>query len=418
MDPRPGTKRIAFAILLGSLVAGCMYRDPSVDLLEGELRWMEDQVFMLEDELNRKCAELAACQDGQIDETPTPAVPQHDKFDVMFGDEGTEVITPPIEIPEGEYESETPSIDLPADGNESPVTPNGQSLYEPLDTPRTDATNDDDSGYEIIEPAIELPPIDDVPGTDAGLAPTTPGANESPSELPPSTLPPALENSGNGQLQLQSYFQTTPDAAIGDAHVTHIVIRGEVSDGYDFDDRPTEPGLLVLLEPRNAAGDYVALAGPVSIVVLDGELAGDAARVARWDFDAAAARRFIRRSERGNGIHLVLPWPEDVPDSRELYLFARYTTVEGRHLESDLRLERGQSSERWQASAREKSLMKTWAIVDHPQPLVVAKSNIPLRPIPGTAHASTTRKRDGRVASQPEFPVLSELKRPEWKPDR
>ena len=111
----------------------------------------------------------------------------------------------------------------------------------------------------------------------------------------------------------------------------------------------------------------------------------------------------------------MLPWPEGVPDSRELYLFARYTTVEGRHLESDLRLERGQSSERWQASARESSLMKTWAIADHPKPLAVAQASIPLRPIPNSARAQAKPKSE---AAQPELPVLSELKRPEWKPNR
>ena len=301
MDPRPSTTRWVVAILLGSLAAGCMYRDPSVDLLEGELRWMEDQVFMLEDELNKKCAELAACQNHDATDVPTPAEPQDQDYDVVFGDNDTEIITPPIEIPEDEYEASPPAVDLPAVDLPADDTPSvdGESLYEPIDVPQTNSTGDD-SGYEIIEPAIELPPaVEDMAPTQTETPPAGSIESESPSSLPPSTLPPALENGQEGELELQSYFQTAPPSTVGDAHVTHIVLRGEVTDGYDFDERPTDPGLLVVLEPRNAAGDYVALAGPVSIVVLDGEVAGDEARVARWDFDAAAARRFIRRSTRG-----------------------------------------------------------------------------------------------------------------------
>ena len=60
MDAR---RQLFFLLLLACLhCCGCMAPDPSVELLEGELRWMENQLYMLEDELQQKCDQLADCR--------------------------------------------------------------------------------------------------------------------------------------------------------------------------------------------------------------------------------------------------------------------------------------------------------------------------------------------------------------------
>ncbi|HEY6565744.1 MAG TPA: hypothetical protein VIY86_14745, partial [Pirellulaceae bacterium] len=94
----------AMGLLILALPLGCRYRDPSIDLLEGELRWMEDQVYMLEDELDRKCRELAACR------TPsgTSCEWTEDSCPVVVGPSETGMIleTPQILAPDStpEYE--------------------------------------------------------------------------------------------------------------------------------------------------------------------------------------------------------------------------------------------------------------------------------------------------------------------------
>ncbi len=51
-------------------LVGCRYHDPSIDLLESELRWMEDQLYLLEDEVQTKARELDLCKNGQPSQAP------------------------------------------------------------------------------------------------------------------------------------------------------------------------------------------------------------------------------------------------------------------------------------------------------------------------------------------------------------
>jgi hypothetical protein len=120
--------------------------------------------------------------------------------------------------------------------------------------------------------------------------------------------------------------------------------------GADFDSQPGDDGLCVVVEPRNAGEEYVPEAGPISIVVLDPSRQGDAARVARWDFDLSAARQKLAGSAAATGIKLELPWPAAPPAANRLHLFVRYETADGRKLQTDREIfltPPGQASSRW-----------------------------------------------------------------------
>jgi hypothetical protein len=103
----------------------------------------------------------------------------------------------------------------------------------------------------------------------------------------------------------------------------------------DFDGQPGSDGLTVLLEPRNAGQQFVPEAGAISIVVLDPARQGDAARIARWDFDRKAVEQLVQNSSETRGLKLELPWPAAPPASGKLQLFVRYETADGRRLQSD-----------------------------------------------------------------------------------
>ncbi|MCA9268373.1 MAG: hypothetical protein KDA41_07870 [Planctomycetales bacterium] len=60
-------QRIATTALLmsaGLAALGCR-SDPSVALMEAELRWMEDQYYLLESQYNEKCRELEHCRSAE-----------------------------------------------------------------------------------------------------------------------------------------------------------------------------------------------------------------------------------------------------------------------------------------------------------------------------------------------------------------
>jgi hypothetical protein len=105
--------------------------------------------------------------------------------------------------------------------------------------------------------------------------------------------------------------------------------------GLDRDHRGGDEGLMLMVEPRDAAGELVKATGTISVVAMDPKLEGDSARVARWDFQPDELSRFFRNSSLAQGYQLELPWPGQQPASRDLRLFVRYTTEEGRRITVD-----------------------------------------------------------------------------------
>ena len=105
--------------------------------------------------------------------------------------------------------------------------------------------------------------------------------------------------------------------------------------GADFDGQPGDDGLRIVLEPRNAGEDFVSEAGTLSVVVLDPDRQGDAARIARWDFDQSATRQMLAATSPGRGMKLEVPWPAAAPTASRLKLFVRYETTDGRRLQAD-----------------------------------------------------------------------------------
>jgi hypothetical protein len=136
-------------------------------------------------------------------------------------------------------------------------------------------------------------------------------------------------------INIRPASKTEPVDEPVDARVTHIVFNSRLTGGVDLNGRPGDEGLMLVVEPRNADGQYVPLPGEVSIVVLDRSKTGQDARVARWDYESVETSRFLRKTLFGRGIHLELPWPNQPPESERLEVHVRYTTVDGRKLEAE-----------------------------------------------------------------------------------
>ncbi|MEX2176790.1 MAG: hypothetical protein WD872_20655 [Pirellulaceae bacterium] len=88
----------------------------------------------------------------------------------------------------------------------------------------------------------------------------------------------------------------------------------------------------------------------MSVVVLDPSKSGEAARIARWNFDASATRQKLDGGSAAKGIRLQMPWPATPPQSDRLHLFVRYVTADGRQLQTDREIflsPAGEASHRW-----------------------------------------------------------------------
>ncbi|HUE71844.1 MAG TPA: hypothetical protein VMP01_13240 [Pirellulaceae bacterium] len=266
------------------------------------------------------------------------------------------------------------------------------------------ATEPTRSGDEVGPPMIEeggLPMIE-VPGTPAERS--SPRIEAEPPPEMPSELPPPR---ANGQAK-----RASAEVELVDEKIAQLFVNPLHTGGIDRDHRPGDDGLSLLLEPRNAAGQFVPQEGNVSIVLLDPAKSGDAARVARWNFDAAETKEAIRDDGDARGIHLEMPWPSRAPENSQLKLFVRYEGADGRKFQAErevfIKLAR-EYSERWT-----------------PRPPQRQRRNPPV----ATAAAAEPTIREPAAAATPNTappsappPALSDASgksapRPTWKPYR
>jgi hypothetical protein len=117
-------------------------------------------------------------------------------------------------------------------------------------------------------------------------------------------------------------------------------------------------------------------------VVLDPSRDGQAARVARWDFDLSAAREMLAASG-GRGLKLELPWLATPPASQRLQVYVRYETADGRRLQTDREIfvtPPGQAIGRW--TPRTESKRSAAAVKSEPalSPVATTAAKEPVTP--------------------------------------
>lgn len=308
-------------LLIGIVTAqsGCRRRDPYTDgvleITRAEKIDLEDQIYALEDKLAEKERELDALRSrtpGRVPATrdlrPRPSTP-----------------APPV-VPDSDLVP--PAID--------PGIP--------------------------VEPKIELPPIDAQPSRPP-ISPRVPLRPASRTITPPARPPEeerveeAVPEAASDAEELpppdvsQASFRKPVAAAdVDDPRVTNVFINPFQTMGVELDQQPGDDGITLLCEPRNDAGQLVAQAGEMTIVVLDPALEGEAGRVARWELskDEVGQRMLDARPEQG--IKAQLKWTDKRPEHGKLKIFVRYHTADGRQVEaaSDVYVTLpGQISQRW-----------------------------------------------------------------------
>lgn len=313
-----------------SATTGCKSQphvNAHIESVNAEYRQLEDYVYTLEEQNAKLQQELDAARQlaatGQLPGAPTPP-PRGGLF--RRGPAGRTPSTPPADAAP---DMQPPVIELPGETNPSPSAP--RSMFRQPSGP----------GIELTPPS-DTPPSIDLPRPSTETIPTPAGE-------PKST--PATEI----LLPVPQPGRLAPKPT--DTKVTHLFVNPSTG-GCDLDGQPGDDGLKIVLEPRNAANEYVPEVGSLSLVVLDPELIGDAARVARWDFDQDAARQVLTDSGSSQGLKLEMPWPASTPTANRLRLFVRYETPDGRRIQTDRDIyvsPPGQNLSRWTPRATEET---------------------------------------------------------------
>lgn len=284
------------SLLLLVCGVGCRNRTAQ-ELLERELRFQEDMIFRLEDQVRALAGENELLRHSVVHApgdtpassskptTPTPAAPHTP----AGPDHPQQPLTPPkvefnsSQTPIPEYQG-PPSVIAPSPSfseGELPLLPKSTSV-EPVPKPLRSSSH-------------------------SSAATTTPG---------PSMAAPL-------------------NASARSEDVRTVTVNKTETTGWNLDGVPGDEGLKIVVEPRDASGAPLAAAGAVSIVVMDPLKQGAAARLYRWDFDRQEATKAFRNSEAGPAMVFELAWPGPPPEHGQLLIFVRYTTADGRKLNAD-----------------------------------------------------------------------------------
>jgi hypothetical protein len=73
-----------------------------------------------------------------------------------------------------------------------------------------------------------------------------------------------------------------------------------------------QQGLYLVLQPRDERGQFVPLAGQLSVVVSDPSSDAEDDRLGRWDFSPPDVAEMMQATGHGRGVHLPLQWPSGI----------------------------------------------------------------------------------------------------------
>jgi hypothetical protein len=292
--------RVAFraaggaAAVAATCLTGCK-SDLNQQLLERELRYQEDQIYQLQDELQSACARLerSAGENASLKRQlgmneGDSAAPRSTPVRPRAGVPTPVTVPPALQIPDGPGGLPTGPLAPPKLEGVPPLPGSG---------PRTSA----------------VPPPT---GGEAGLA-----------------LPPPA---GGGEVRRLSHEELVADAG----RATHLVVNATQTSCLDTDGDGASDGLAVVFEPRDADERLVAVTGPVSIAVFDAAAGtdtatGEPAPIARWDIAAEETLTRFKRTSRQRGLAFQLPWPGRPPAGSHVRVAVRLAPPEGNPLEAD-----------------------------------------------------------------------------------
>jgi hypothetical protein len=295
------TRHVVFTILLGLPLAGCR-SDPSKDLLERDNWNKEQQIYRLQARVNELEETLNA---GQPATRSVRTVPRGEMPPEPGTIDGGRT-APPANQPDRRHAE--PDIQLPGGLNLSPGTegPPGEvpeRMRVPAGTP----------------PARPIAP----PAAPTGGFSTDISPQWKPAEGPRAVNSPRTEN---GTL-------AETGALAEKGAVAQITLHPSLTGGIGTNGHAGDEGLLVVVEPRDFAGNIINVPGKISVALLDPALNGEQARLARWDFSAGETQTMMRAGSQP-GIHLRLPWVS-TPAHDRLKVFVRYSTRDGKLLQTE-----------------------------------------------------------------------------------
>lgn len=280
--------------------------DPTVELLESELRWMEDNLYRMDSQLETSLRQIESMKRNNA------AL----RLELANRDKLLDVREPTLATPNGgvprtqgtdqKFDEESADEDEDLLNFEAPKIEFGKSSAEAVES-RSNAT-DGGQPFELPAGKITIPKKESI---------VTP---------PPASEAPKIQQMDNPFLD----DEASPEAE--DGQVMRILLNQRLTGGYDRDRKMGHDGIMVVIEPQDAYARYTPTPGPVTIELREPGKPGIAGQVGKWSFTDAEVQPLIKKTLMGQGIHIELPWPAGSPTTEKLELTVAYETTRGKKL--------------------------------------------------------------------------------------
>lgn len=244
----------------------------------------------------------------------------------------TEELLPPV------LESKPPAVESPQSSNKMPKrtravsSPSSDNLVEQYSLPASMERSESSSALLVAPPQ----------GTKPFLStPSQPSSVPSLLKLPK----PSDQNSQGllergriklpegSRVQLASATETRERAQVDsliDQKVSEVGFHPTMCRGHNFDGKPGDDGLYIVITPLNSNGQVVNTLGKLTIVVEDSALSENNGRVAAWEYSPEELDEVLEPIGASQGFHLSLPWQDTLPLSQTVTVFIRYQLEDGR----------------------------------------------------------------------------------------
>jgi len=276
----------AIAAVVCLAAAGCK-SDLSQQLLERELRYQEDQIYQLQDELQDKCARL----------------------DMLNGENAS--LRKQLGVSPGDTLSR-PRAGSPRPSAAPVAVPPALEIPEAIRTPSPAAT------------PLAPPTLDNIPPL-----PVKPSATSEPTPL---SLP-APADAATVRESEPAAVPVSYDEPVSDGRPVRLVVNIASTSCFDDNGDGVSDGIAVTVEPRDAAEKLVPATGAVLVTVYDA--VNPSAPLASWTIPTEQAAAHFRPTTRLRGLHIPLRWTAAPPAGDHVRVVVRITGPEGAVLEAD-----------------------------------------------------------------------------------
>lgn len=136
-----------------------------------------------------------------------------------------------------------------------------------------------------------------------------------------------------------------------DNRLVEIGFHPTLSRGHNFDDKPGDDGLYLVITPKNSQGEVVNTLGELTIVIEEplgeyhqrnggqenghqekGAQLDGSRRIAAWEVTPEELKDSLEPIGASQGFHLSLPWDDTFPEGNVVQVFLKYRLDDGRTL--------------------------------------------------------------------------------------